>query len=1070
MRLKNRFLTLLLSLMLTAAGTFPVGAGAQTDQTASGDLALAAKADKLLKHVYHASREAAGVGPAGRRATAQVVNELSDVAGVSLGPGGGVSVSLIVQLSDGDAGELKGAGFAVGSVVGDIATVETEAGRLPELASLASVKRMWASTYRHPVNDRARQTAGIDNAQGQRVVSQTGRGVVVGVIDSGIDFRHPDFTVPGSNGTRTRIKFLLEMTAVGGDTSAWNYTLPGGTSAIGRLYTEADINAALAAPKPADQSTDTVKERDKNGHGTHVAGTAAGNGLGAPSAPGVYAGMAPEADLIIVKASRKDDGTASFSTSDTINAMQFIQTKAAELGEPFVINMSLGGQAGPHDGSDPDERAIDNVVNSGPGRAVCVAAGNEGSDSVHAAATVPAGGSVTLNFNANKPDFIDLYSSPRGTSGSGRYTVTVTEPDGTTLGPLAFSATGFNQQNGQLSDSSVRLWDALDNKGTSDPSDDQADVFLLFKDGAKNGTWTITLTNGSGEPDSTFDAWASGGANSDGSNPTAFTNFVDNNSHLVGSPGTSRGAITVGAYVARSASQTIGNFAFFTSPGPTADGRQKPEISADGYYLYSSRSSDTSDPSIFTYGTGSNALAAGVDQNLYGGLLGTSMATPVVTGSVALLLQANPGLSAGAVKTLIENSATRDSFVLAAGVDAGGWNSRFGFGKLNVAAALGVPSPTPTPTPTPTPSPTPTPTPAVVTLTGRVVENGQGLQGVLVGVSQTGGVTVQQQMTTGPDGTFAFNVAPSLQNYFILLVKSGYTFNPSFLVLTTAQPNGGDVVAVKGNPIDATDFFVTQHYSDFLGRAPDSSGLQFWTGGIESCGFDPQCRAVKRIDTSAAFFLSIEFQETGFLVYRAYQAAYGDATGTSTFGGAHTLPVPAVRRPDFMADTPVISQGVQVGVGDWQTRLEANKQAYMLAFVQTARFAAAYPSAMNAADFVNKLNANAGGVLSDADKTQLETSAFGGPNASSASASARAAALRAVAENAAFDAREKNRAFVLMQYFGYLRRDPDRGPDTDYTGYDFWLQKLNQFGGNYVNAEMVKAFITSIEYTNRFGT
>jgi hypothetical protein len=170
-----------------------------------------------------------------------------------------------------------------------------------------------------------------------------------------------------------------------------------------------------------------------------------------------------------------------------------------------------------------------------------------------------------------------------------------------------------------------------------------------------------------------------------------------------------------------------------------------------------------------------------------------------------------------------------------------------------------------------------------------------------------------------------------------------------------------------------------------------------------------------------------------------------------------------------MADTPVISQGVQVGVGDWQTRLEANKQAYMLAFVQTARFAAAYPSAMTAAAFVNKLNANAGGVLSDADKTQLETSAFGGPNASSASASARASAVRAVAENAAFSAREKNRAFVLMQYFGYLRRNPDSGPDSDYTGYDFWLGKLNQFGGDFRRAEMVRAFIESAEYRARFG-
>jgi len=82
---------------------------------------------------------------------------------------------------------------------------------------------------------------------------------------------------------------------------------------------------------------------------------------------------------------------------------------------------------------------------------------------------------------------------------------------------------------------------------------------------------------------------------------------------------------------------------------------------------------------------------------------------------------------------------------------------------------------------------------------------------------------------------------------------------------------------------------------------------------------------------------------------------------------------------------------------------------------------------------------------------------------------ARARALRDVAENSTLQANEFNRAFVLMQFFGYLRRDPNAGPDTDYTGYDFWLTKLNQFNGNFVAAEMVKAFITSAEYRQRFG-
>jgi hypothetical protein len=107
-------------------------------------------------------------------------------------------------------------------------------------------------------------------------------------------------------------------------------------------------------------------------------------------------------------------------------------------------------------------------------------------------------------------------------------------------------------------------------------------------------------------------------------------------------------------------------------------------------------------------------------------------------------------------------------------------------------------------------------------------------------------------------------------------------------------------------------------------------------------------------------------------------------------------------------------------------------------------------------------------VLTASDISQLDA-VFGGPSASSADAAKRAQVLRSVAENAMLQQRESDRAFVLMQYFGYLRRNPDDAPDSDYTGYDFWLSKLNQFGGNYVEAEMVKAFISSIEYRQRFG-
>jgi hypothetical protein len=269
------------------------------------------------------------------------------------------------------------------------------------------------------------------------------------------------------------------------------------------------------------------------------------------------------------------------------------------------------------------------------------------------------------------------------------------------------------------------------------------------------------------------------------------------------------------------------------------------------------------------------------------------------------------------------------------------------------------------------------------------------------------------------------------------------------------------------NPVDQSTFYVPQHYLDFLNREPDTSGLNFWVNNIESCGADANCRAVKRIDTSAAFFLSIEFQQTGYLVERIYKAAYGDASGTSTLGGAHQLPVPIIRLNEFLSDTQEIGQGVVVLQPGWEQVLENNKQAFTGEFVQRSRFTAAFPTSMSPAQFVDALFTNAGVTPAAMDRT-IAINEFAGATDTS-NVTARSRALRDVAENSTLNQQEFNRAFVLMQYFGYLRRNPNDPQDTDFTGYDFWLTKLNQFNGNFINAEMVKAFINSIEYRQRFG-
>jgi len=275
------------------------------------------------------------------------------------------------------------------------------------------------------------------------------------------------------------------------------------------------------------------------------------------------------------------------------------------------------------------------------------------------------------------------------------------------------------------------------------------------------------------------------------------------------------------------------------------------------------------------------------------------------------------------------------------------------------------------------------------------------------------------------------------------------------------------------NPSDVSNFFVRQHYLDFLNREADTSGIGFWTNNIESCGNNLTCRELQRINTSAAFFLSIEFQQTGYLVERLYKAAYGDGTGTSTVNGVHfQLPVPMVRFSEFLPDTQQIGQGVVVGQTGWETVLENNKQNFTGQFVQRARFTTAFPTSMTPAQFVDRLNSNAGspgltGVLSASERATVI--ALFGSATDTSNITARAQALRQVAENQNLQTAEFNRAFVLMQFFGYLRRNPNESPDPDYTGYDFWLSKLNQFNGNFVAAEMVKAFITSSEYRQRFG-
>lgn len=245
------------------------------------------------------------------------------------------------------------------------------------------------------------------------------------------------------------------------------------------------------------------------------------------------------------------------------------------------------------------------------------------------------------------------------------------------------------------------------------------------------------------------------------------------------------------------------------------------------------------------------------------------------------------------------------------------------------------------------------------------------------------------------------------------------------------------------NPIDNTEFFVRQHYLDFLGRQADPPGLQYWMDNINQCGGDPACIDHRRVEVSKAFFLSIEFQETGFFATRFYKAAYAR--------------MPSLE--EFFRDKGLVSQGLIVGQDGWENLLATNKNTFTNTFVSRSEFSTAYGFMTNQ-QYVDQLLANAG-ITDSAFRNDLINGLTSGQYS-------RATVLRKIVDDPGFISREYNRAFVMMQYIGYLRRHPSDPPDgPSMPGYFFWLDKLNR--ENNPN-EMVRAFLLSTEYRNRFGS
>ena len=230
------------------------------------------------------------------------------------------------------------------------------------------------------------------------------------------------------------------------------------------------------------------------------------------------------------------------------------------------------------------------------------------------------------------------------------------------------------------------------------------------------------------------------------------------------------------------------------------------------------------------------------------------------------------------------------------------------------------------------------------------------------------------------------------------------------------------------NPIDGAEFFTRQQYRDFLGREPDTAGLNYWTGQLTACGSDLACVSRRRVEVSAAFFIELEFQNTGSFVSRMYRASFG-------------------RAPAFGEFTPDLSR--LAGAAN----PAAARNAFAADWVRRSAFSARY-DAMAANAYVDALFANAGVIPTPEERASLILGLV-------TQTMSRTSVLLQVVDNTQFKQREYNRTFVLMQYFGYLQRDPDAG------GFAFWLGVLNSQPANFRG--MVCAFITSAEYQRRFS-
>jgi len=537
----------------------------------------------------------------------------------------------------------------VTTVSGSVAVIHTQMDAIPELKQLPFISQIESS---HPLRiqlDRSVPDIGADlvwhdikDGMGRNV---TGAGVVIGFVDTGIDLSHRDFKFP--NGT-SKILYVWDQTMSGNAPSGFNY---------GNECTSTEITAGLCT------------EFDSFGHGTHVAGIAASTGL----ATGNYTGVAPGASIIFVKSGQQlcNGSSWNFDNAQILDGVNYIITKSKQLGMRAVISLSLGGNIGGHDGTDPLEQGLDAFVRNGT--PIVVAAGNEAESAEHIIGTLTQSSNITFQVEAATTT-TDLQIGVWYSLKDSVY-ATLTTPDGRTYEtPSSGDASSYAAEVGNIT-------------ATSSSSKLANEAYFEINSTASlpESGWYVTLNAKHVNSNGQWNAWVD--AQSCSYPPATFIpglGYKIDANDTIDIPGTAQDVITVGAYASKntwegldhqiygSSDIVVGQIASFSSLGPTRDGRIKPDIVAPGLYIASARSSmipvSNSDPDI--------------DHRV---LAGTSMATPHVAGVIALVLQYSPTLQPPEIIQILKNGAQLDSFT---GLLPSG-SPIWGFGKLDARTATG---------------------------------------------------------------------------------------------------------------------------------------------------------------------------------------------------------------------------------------------------------------------------------------------------------------------------------------------------------------------------------------------